>query len=203
MSRVIALSGWKQSGKDTTADYLVSEYGYTRVSFAARLKDMVSETYGVPREDLDSPTRKEMPLHNLPVIPTDPFVRTVHTLLHTELQSGYWTPRALCILEGSMKRSVYSNFWVRSVVQEIAANPDRKYVITDLRYRSEADTLRLLLPDISLMRIFRYVTITTQDPSERDLDTYTNFEHVVRNTGTKEELYATLDTIMLGLVAVK
>ncbi len=193
--KVIALSGYKQSGKDTTAEYLVREYGFRQLSFAAKLKDMVANTYGVPREDLDSPTRKEMPLENLPAIPTDPFTLTIHDLLRSELASGFWTPRALCILEGSTKRSVNSNFWVKSTIEEVVNNPDTNYVISDMRYRSEADILKLFVPNIQLVRIDRYDSINTTDPSERDLDEY-KFDSTISNRTTKEDLYVQINHIL-------
>lgn len=192
-NKVIALSGWKGSGKDTVADYLAKQHGYIRLSFAARLKDLVSQLYGVPREDLDSPSRKEMPLANYPVIPTDRFTETVHTLLSDELRHGYWTPRALCILEGSVKRSVRPNHWVNTVAMEIMENLDKRYVISDMRYKSELDTLRILLEDrIIPVRINRYDTITTTDPSERDLDDCA-FDITLRNTESLDKLYSKLD----------
>lgn len=191
---VIALSGWKGSGKDTVAQHLVEKHGYKQLSFAAKLKDLVASTYGVPREDLDSPTRKEMPLVNYPAIPTDSFSEKVHLMLRDELHSGYWTPRALCILEGSIKRSVFPNYWVRNVVYDMMLDAEGKYVISDMRYKSEADTLKLLIPkeQLKLVRIHRYDEISTSDPSERDLDDY-RFDLILHNTKGKEELYATID----------
>lgn len=194
MSRkVIALSGWKQSGKDTVANYLVKEYGFVQLSFAAKLKDMVAQTYGVLREDLDSPTKKEMPLVNLPTIPTDPFTITIHSLLSNELRHGFWTPRALCILEGSIKRSVYPNYWVRSCAEQIINNPTTSYVISDMRYKSEADTLRTLIPSIEMIRIERYANVDTTDPSERDLDDYALFDRILTNKKLIEDLYISVD----------
>jgi len=34
MTNILGLSGYAQSGKDTIADYLVKNYGYTKISFA-------------------------------------------------------------------------------------------------------------------------------------------------------------------------
>lgn len=171
-ARVIALSGWKGSGKDTVAAYLQEAFGYQKLSFAAALKDVVASTYKVSREDLDDPTKKEMPLFSYPVIPTDGFTEVIHSQLSSELRSGFWTPRALAILEGSIKRAVYPNYWVQAIVSEILNNPNQRYVITDMRFRSEADTLRTMLPDIDMWRINRFTTIDTNSTSERDLDQY-------------------------------
>lgn len=198
MVQVIALSGWKGSGKDTVAEYLVRAYNYKQLSFAARLKDVVASTYKVPREDLDNPAKKELPLTSYPAILTDPFSEKVHSMLSAELQSGFWTPRALCILEGSIKRSVHSNYWVQSVVDQILRDSiDSKFVISDMRYKSEVDTLSLMLPPVSLttLRINRFDNVGTQDPSERNLDHHI-FDMYIGNSGTKEELYAQVDYVI-------
>lgn len=195
LNRVVAISGWRGSGKDLTGSHLSGAHDYVPISFAKKLKDLVADTYNVPRGYMDDQTKKEMPLMTMPVIGGDGFSSAIHTMLQAELAHGYWTPRALCILEGSIKRSVYSNFWVREVVSEILLNPEKKYVITDMRYRTEADTLKLLLPEVTTLRINRFENIYTNDPSERDLDGY-QFDHVVQNHGTREDLFLALDALM-------
>lgn len=199
MSRlVLALSAWKTSGKDTVADYLASEYDFKKISFAAKLKDMVANQYSVPREFLDSPTHKEMPLLNFPVIPSDKSTAHLQEMLRTELQSGYWTPRALCILEGSVKRAVHSNYWVRAAISEIAQSSGGNFVITDMRYKTEADTIRMLYPETTIVRIDRYDSSPTQDPSERDMDDYP-FDYIIQNRTSKEDLHAVCDALILRL----
>lgn len=191
---VIAISGWRGSGKDTCADFLVGEFGYTKLSFAAPLKDLVASTYNISRKSLDDAAGKETPLHQYPVIPSDPFTASVQERLASELRSGYWTPRALCILEGSMKRAVHANYWVRRVAEIIIGLPDTNFVISDLRYKSEADTLKLLIPDIKLLRLDRFDTIDTVEASERDLDDY-RFDYRITNRKSVEELYNQLCNI--------
>ena len=196
-SRVVAVSGWKGSGKDTFASRLVSEYGYQQLSFAAALKDLVAKQYLLHRSMMDDPLLKEEPLLQLPAIPTDGFTQLIHNQLASELKSGYWTPRALCILEGSLKRAVNANFWVKKVIETIKNNPDGKFVISDLRYTSEADTLRMLLPkeELLIARIQRYSEIETQDPSERDLDNY-KFDATIHNSGSLDAYQQTIDMYM-------
>jgi hypothetical protein len=191
---VIAISGWRGSGKDTAADFLVGEFGYTKLSFAKPLKDLVAETYGIDRAMLDSASGKETPLQQYPVIPTDAFTATVQERLTSELSSGYWTPRALCILEGSMKRAVHANHWVRRVAGIITGIPDMNFVISDLRYQSEADTLKLLVPEIKLLSLDRFDSIDTVEASERDLDNY-RFDYRITNRKSVEELYNQLCNI--------
>ena len=71
--KVITLSGYKGSGKDLMAKYLVDNYGYSRLAFADPLKDIIVQQYDIPREVLDNPSLKDEPLPYLPVIPKDTF----------------------------------------------------------------------------------------------------------------------------------
>jgi hypothetical protein len=198
LPKLICLSGWKGSGKDTTAMYLSEKFGYQPLSFAARLKDEVASAYGVPREYLDNPTKKEMPLVTYPVITTDAFSEALHLRLAAELSSGYWTPRALCIAVGSLNRSIDPNHWVRTVGKIILENPHRNYVISDMRYRSEADTIRTLIPTSMMVRINRFAEIQTEEASERDLDSY-KFDYYLDNTGALETLHASIDSLIDSL----
>jgi hypothetical protein len=198
LPKLIAISGWKGSGKDTAGLHLMAEYKYRPISFAYELKNMVAKLYEVHRFWMDDRDKKDMPLLHMPAIPTDPFSETIHHMLRDELKSGYWTPRALCILEGSIKRSVYGNYWVKKVVEIILKDPDNNYVITDMRYANEADTLKLMIPSTLTVRVERPGhIITTQDPSERDLDSY-RFDRVVRNEGTIPDFYRNIDLLIRG-----
>lgn len=53
---IISLSGSIGSGKDTVSDYLVSDYGYNRMSFADTLKDAVAAVFGWDRTMLEGKT---------------------------------------------------------------------------------------------------------------------------------------------------
>lgn len=195
-NRIIAISGWRRAGKDTIANYLVSNYGYTKVSFANALKDEVARKYGLGMDQLHDQDLKEKPLLQYPAIPSDAFSTEIHRMLASELRSGYWTPRALCILEGSMARSVAANHWVRQVYESM--EPTTKYVISDLRYRTEADTLKALFPreQLMIMRVNRFETIDTNEASERDMDQY-KFDLVIGNSSsTVESLHQTMSWVM-------
>jgi hypothetical protein len=187
--KVIALSGWRGSGKDTVGNFL-SSYGYQRVSFAGSIKDLVSRKYKIPRYYCDDPDYKESPLFQYEVIPQDGFTNMISTFMDKEfcVREGrkYWTPRALCILEGSVARSVSSSFWVEKTMDII--DFQELSIITDFRYQSEAKQLRERYGNNLLFaRINRFETCKSTDPSERDLDDFI-FDVVIENKGSLEEL---------------
>lgn len=228
--KVIAISGYKRSGKDTSAEILVKDHGFKRVAFADVLKDMVAKEYGIPREHCDDPKFKEAPIVHLPVTPKDDFSRMLCTFMVREFRdingqmpseayidpSGaflgimgrhaaqlYWTPRALCILKGSSNRAVTSQFWTEQAINQInneihlAAQLPTGFVISDLRYRSEVEQLRLAFgKDLITVRVNR-VDSASLDPSERDLDNH-KFDVVIDNTGTIENLKLKLKELING-----
>ena len=106
MGQVIALSGWKGSGKDFAAEYLRDTYGFQRLALADILKGMVTDMFGISRNSCDDRVLKEQGLLELPVRPVDLFSEGIHNMLRAELSQQNWTPRALCILLGSVCRSV-------------------------------------------------------------------------------------------------
>ena len=219
-NRIIALSGWKKSGKDTASEILIKEHGFTRISFADPLKDMVAEEYGIERSWLDNPEFKESPLLNLPVEPKDDFSKMLHMFMVREfrtkqgdgpeaesvkiedgkmltLRCGIWeqlyqTPRSLAILKGSVNRSVRSNYWVKKAIQAMKSKETNAFVISDLRYKSELEQLRKAFKDsLTTIRINRFDTNPSTDPSENDLDDV-SFDFVIENRGTKEEFFEKL-----------
>lgn len=216
--KVIAISGWKRSGKDTAANLLISE-GYERVAFADVLKDMVAQEYNIPREHCDDPNFKEAPILHLPVSPKDDFSLLIANFMFREFRSAggsiamepyvdpsgaflgvmgrdaaqlYWTPRALCILKGSVNRAVTSTFWTERAISQIKrqghpSNGMRGFVISDLRYQSEVDQLRAAFgKNLITVRVERFETSASTDPSERNLDN-AKFDVVLTNKGSLQE----------------
>lgn len=56
---LVAFSGRKWSGKDTCAQFLIARQGYTPISFAAPIKDMLAYVYNLPREKLEGITEED------------------------------------------------------------------------------------------------------------------------------------------------
>lgn len=218
--KVLAISGWKGSGKDTLAAYLIEKRGAVRVSFADPLKDMVAEEYGIDRTSLDDPNQKERPILTLPVDPKDAYSRMISEFLFKEFRtvknkqvvgftyenelfkgttgqpfehpSLFWTPRALAILKGSTNRAVRSDYWVQRAIGKIRAS-ETLVVISDLRYKSELKQLKDAFGDeLSTVRVERFDTSPSSDPSERDLDD-ASFDYRINNRSTRENAFEQLE----------
>lgn len=141
---VIMTSGYAGSGKDTLGHIMASAFGFKRIAFADKLKDIVSEQWNLDRSKLDSHVFKKMPLLHLPVSGKDALSKAIfdQVIERFSTQDGtsykrgganqlkwtdngywevdgkklYWTPRALMIAEGCQKRSVDPDYWVKQAI---------------------------------------------------------------------------------------
>jgi hypothetical protein len=223
--KVIALSAFKTSGKDTVANYLCEKHDFKRVAFADPLKDLVTQIFGLERSDLDSPLKKEAPLMNLKVDPQDDFSRMIVNFMKKEFRTEkgktsqvffdnqnkglvlneegkpeyadlQWTPRALAILLGSTFRSVDPTFWIKEAVKKIEHEKLERVVISDARYKSEMNQLKELFgSQLKTVRIHRFDHSSSSDPSEIDLSDYVH-DFILENKGTKEELFQKVEELL-------
>lgn len=196
---IIMLSGWKRSGKNTVADYLERRHGYIQLSLAEPLKDLVAEKYRIPRFHLDNQDLKEKPISKLPYV-----YSSVGSLLREEMAphpgSGelYWTPRALCILEGATLRAVDPHYWTKDMIRRMETSGETLFVVSDVRYRDEVNYIRMEFPQARLIRITREETSPSLDPSERDLDNHT-WDAEIHNTGSMADLEHMVDITLADL----
>lgn len=206
MKSVILLSGWKQNGKDTAAEFLSKHYNMKTFALAGALKDAVAEKYRIPREMLDN-NYKDKWLPQCPAyLDSSPFATQIYAQVYNELKMSsddedktiYFTPRALCILEGGLMRAVNPNHWVDIVAKNIWADDKHEtFVISDFRFKNEYDRfVELFGADcVRTIRVNRYSTIDTDSESERQLDRF-DFNFTVDNTKDFEHLYRQLDDVV-------
>jgi hypothetical protein len=130
---LIAIHGFKQSGKDTLAQLLVTEYGYTRVAFADRVKDAIQIIFGVPRELLYGSDQDKQSLS--PVR----WDELQHIERKTKDHPDFLSVRELMqIFATEICRDKIPGIWC----QYLQIPPQQKMVVSDLRFENEADFLR-------------------------------------------------------------
>ena len=72
---------------------------------------------------------------------------------------------------------------------------DRIYVISDVRYKSEMKALKDKFgSNVTSVRVERFDSCDSTDPSERDLDDY-EFDRVLSNRGSLIALYGAASTL--------
>lgn len=176
----IALIGKARSGKDTVAAHLIATHSYTRVAFADPLKEMAFAMDPIISADAPHPQLGDMGpvrlaemvrLHGWEIV-KDQFPEARRVLQHL----------------GSAVRDQDEDFWLQQAMNKVWAAYDWNLpvVVTDCRYRNEADELREA--GFMLVRIERPGTDPGTHASETELD-YLQCDRVVRNAGTLDELY--------------
>lgn len=129
---VISVSGFIGSGKDSVADYLISEHGFKKMSFASALKDAVSAIFGWDRILLDGGTAESRAWRD-----------QVDTWWAQRLQIKNLTPRWVLQQWGTevCRTHFHSDIWVASIENKLRSCTD-DVVITDSRFKNELQCIR-------------------------------------------------------------
>jgi len=121
---IVGILGFAGSGKDTVGS-MFREAGYEKASFAATLKDATSAIFGWKRELLEGDTNESREFRDK----VDPF---------WSKHLGYEvTPRKMLQWLGTdaCRNVIGDNIWVYSMLSNM--DPNKKYVITDVRFPNE------------------------------------------------------------------
>lgn len=205
---IIGICGFIGSGKGTVGNYLVSQHGFTSLSFADTLKDAVAAIFHWPRDLLEG--------------------NTVEGRNWREQEDQWWTtklghsvtPRWVLQHIGTdvMRNHFHQNIWVMSVEKQLVDAANKNVVITDIRFHNEAAMIKAIpsaktmwvrkstLPDWynDALADRRHITpgIMSQrwpnvHPSEWEwTDIKTDF--VVYNDGSLADLYKTIDDLIVN-----
>lgn len=172
---IILITGKAGAGKDTVADYLVSEYGFKKEFFANTLKRAVKEIFGLT--DLQAYDREEREK----IIP-------------------YWgfSPRQLYQTIGTevFRDHFDKDIWVKSLKYKMINDPDTDYVISDCRFPNEISCFDDV-DDVTVFKIVREgydgdVGIANHESEKYDLPS----DYTIENNGTIVELQKSVKFIM-------
>jgi hypothetical protein len=180
MTTFIGLSGWAKSGKDTVAQYLVENHGFTRISFADPMRDAL--------------------------LALDPYVpyMGLHMRLSGVIHFRGWdsakrdVPEIRQLLQRfgtEVGRNMFGqNFWVEQAIER--ATRYEKVVFSDCRYTNEADAVKSVGGVV--WRVSRpEVSAVNDHTSEQDLNNYA-FDAHIDNDSTIENLHTLIEN-QLGL----
>jgi hypothetical protein len=185
--KIIGLTGYAQSGKDTVASILVERYGYRRVAFADTIRNFI---YEVNPMVACSPTGYLKDLVNL-----------------VGWDNAKQEPQVRRILQdvGVAARNMFGeDFWVNQAMKPyLAEHPvvggNHKLVITDVRFKNEAETVHSLGGQI--WRVKRLgVEAVNSHVSEHELDDY-KVDQIFVNNGTIEDLTLLIQTRMSNAIS--
>lgn len=127
--QLIAVHGFKQSGKDTLAKVLVEEFGYRRLAFADRVKDAIHIIFGVNREWLFGSDQDKQRITHVR------WEDLVDVDRPNKDNADFLSVRELLqIFATEVCRSKCPSIWYRY----LPIPADERIVISDLRFENEA-----------------------------------------------------------------
>lgn len=197
---IVAFSGVKFSGKDTTAEGLIRFHKFKRIGLADKLKDICSEVFDIPRQDMDNPALKEFPFPKpvkLSVEHLDSLLRTlqrdgydfefdsIFQLLCTNFMGKILTSiRDILQVIGTdiCRTHIKDDIWLQYVKQTILTY-DGNLVITDARFENERKFLKELGAVLVLVIRPGYENKSTHI-SENQLGNPEDYDVIVRNDTT-------------------
>lgn len=174
--KIIGISGYARSGKDTLGGFLVEDHGYEQVSFAAALKAVLYATNPIcqMQEGMGAwhPVAEIVDAHG--------WDRA------KEMSPGEYGIRGLLQRLGTEagRRILGEDIWVDTIMSTL--NLGKKYVFTDMRFPNEYDAVKQAGGNV--VRIERPgIEAINPHISETALDGFA-FETYVTNGGTLDDL---------------
>lgn len=151
---IIGLTGQAGAGKDTVADFLTREFGFTKVAFADALRMEIAHTFGIHIDKLMDRATKEIPCPALALSCCSDH-RFVGLVLDMEIsldcadeetleaimnqpRSPRWTMQRWGT---EYRRKLFgSDYWATELAQRCADLPGN-IVVTDVRFEEEAELI--------------------------------------------------------------
>lgn len=129
---LIGLTGFKGSGKDTVARFLVQQGGFKRYAFADPLKEAVAAMLRWPVEALHSEAKDQL-------LPGRAFQPE-----ETPRPLYFRTPRDILQRLGTevIREQLGPDFWIWCLEQRLREDAPERVVVTDARFLNEADWIR-------------------------------------------------------------
>lgn len=185
----IALTGLSRAGKDTVAARLVERHGYVRVAFADKLKeaalkaDPIISAYTSFCDEYDHET-SEVRLSDV-----------VSEHGWEAVKDSYPEVRRFLQHFGQAVREIEPTFWISAAMPAVrrAWGAGRPVVVTDTRYRNEADYLAGY--GFGVTSVVRPGLTPGSHISEREMLAYPADETIV-NDGTITDLEARVDALV-------
>ena len=177
---IIGLTGYAQSGKDSVANILVSNYGYTRVAFADPIRELL---YQMNPAVKDGGYRVQS---------------TVDAYGWDVAKTAFPEVRNMLQNLGVGARKTFGDmFWVQQALRQVS--PEGNFVITDVRYPNEAKAIRAY-EDSQIWRIKRSgVDPVNTHASETAMDGE-RVDQIFVNNGTLEDLQVLISTRMRAYI---
>lgn len=192
---IIGLTGYKGSGKDTIADYLVNEQGFIKIAFADFIRNALKELFDWDDENFSQEKK--------------------------EIQDSYWgvTPRKMCQEIGTEFLRIHckdfisqdfklpndedykATFHIKRINKEIIklldVNSNVKIVFSDIRFQDELDYIKKIGGKVlKVVRNNSNKNEYSNHISEKNIDGLNNIDYEVSNNESKILLIKKINLIV-------
>lgn len=181
---IIALCGYKGSGKDTVANYLVKNYGYKHYKISDKLKEIIKILFDLSDNDLEQ--KKEevndkwntTPRRLMQFIGTDMFQYKLQELLP----------------------NINRDFWIKSLftddLMNKIKNENYKIVISDLRFLHEYEIISNLYVSYSILKVKNNRIEQNDNHISENEFNQININGIIHNDSDLETLYININNII-------
>ena len=187
---LIALTGAARSGKDSCADRLVERHGFTKISFAAPLKQALLATDPI-----------------LGFHPYNPgqLVRLSEALANESedvIKQTFPEYRRLLEKLGTEGiRAIDDQFWLNAAIARVGTWPDGRYVFPDARFQNEVDAVKSEGDTLDVAEAWHIVRPSLVGPvgevhASAKLHGNLGEDREVVNDATLDDLYSIVDAIV-------
>ena len=132
---LIGICGFQGVGKDTFANYLVSNYNFTKYSFASATKDVLGVMFGWDRKLLEGDTKESRV-----------FRETSDLWWSEKLGIPNLTPRKVLQMVGTdvFRKHFHDQIWILIIERKILSNPNTNIIVSDCRFPNEINLIKRL-----------------------------------------------------------
>jgi len=167
-------------GKDSASDYLVREYGFTKISFAGPLKQAAKIIYGLTEEQVNGNLK--------------------------DVEDSFWkeTPRSILQKMGTdgLRKGHRDDVWIKAMERKIAKST-KSWVVSDVRFPNEANLIKSLGGAVvKIIGSFggRKKIISSKHESEVAMKSYDGWDFVIDNDSSLEDFCNKINTLYLRLI---
>lgn len=198
---IIAFSGYAGEGKDTAAEFLINQKGFTRVSFADELKIMCAESFGI---NIDFFTNRELKDKNFdkPIILNTEHLSNIinHLGKYFKLDSNlldvlviqhagaeFQSPRELMQYVGTdvCRNSIRSTVWLD--IGRVKLEQYGNFVVTDARFENERKLVKGLNGHTVRIKREGFAPINSHS-SDNDMGRDLDYDYVLYNNSSLADL---------------
>lgn len=183
LPKIIALCGYKGSGKDTVAEYLVTKYKYNHYKISEKLKEVIKLLFNLDDNDLERNKDENNdkwgiePRKIMQFIGTDMFQYKLQELF-PNIEKDFWI------------KSLFTDELINKI-----KNEDHRVVISDLRFLHEYNLISNIYVSYSILKV-QNSNLEKNDKhiSENEFNNIPINDVILNNT-TKQQLYNNIDHI--------